>query len=470
MRSGTLWALVVAVAAAGRAEDWPTVAHDNRRTGFTRDSVYPVDPSSKTAGYRLKWHVDFKSFIELHAQPVVAGGVVYLGAQDGLLRAIDAETGREAWVFETAGPIMHSAAVAGGRVFFGSHDRNIYCLEAETGREVWRRKTGAGVWAAPLLDGGAVYIGSRDGVFYALDSGTGEERWRLDCGSPLRCPAACDEDTVYFGSRDMHAYAVEKGTGRVRWKRRLHGGRFFPYWPVVYRDVSIWMVQTYEGHMRTWAHNNKHIRRDVPQVQALFEYYEKFPEQRLCHALGKSDGKDAYLLPILRTVGNEGVLQPPSVDDRGDAYFIGFLKGDRFPGIGGLGQCQLIRFNLKNGLDWRRPGEVEAVADGFYGTYGHVRGKRAAWANWCTDETCVVSQGGRLVYTNHQSRAAAVDLEKNTIYRVAWYNGGAPERELVQFFGAEHNGPTKSPMAVVGDKVFLTWHVQFLLCMEGVRR
>lgn len=469
---------VVALPAPAAADDWPTVQHDNTRRGHTPVEVRPFDYDGPKPHYRLKWSYDFKSFIELHAQPVVAGGRVFLGAQDGRLRAIDAETGRDAWSFATGGPVMNAAAVAGGKVYFASHDGCVYCLAAADGKELWRRRTGAGVWAAPCVDEGAVYIGSRDGVFYALDADSGRVRWRRDCGSPIRHTAACDAQHVYFGPDNMTATCLRKSDGKVVWRRKVSGDRFWPYWPVVCGEVTIWTTQTPGMIHDSWPHADKHVAKDRPIVEALVAYYRKFPQRRMCHLLDARTGKERGVLPVTRMVGNEGVISPPAVSGAGDAFFITYLKGktprgmvDRYVSMGGLAQCQLARFRVAGGYDDKDPAASEAVADGFYdgqNTPQNIRGRRVGNLNWCSDETTVLSMMGEMVLTSHQSRATVVDLRKRRSYVVAWTKPGRPENKLLQFWAAEHNGPVKAPMAVAGNKIFLTWHVQYLLAVEGV--
>jgi polyvinyl alcohol dehydrogenase (cytochrome) len=50
----------------------------------------------------------------------VAGGVVFTGALDSLLRAYDAETGRLAWLAPVSGPISSGPAVVGDSVYVGA--------------------------------------------------------------------------------------------------------------------------------------------------------------------------------------------------------------------------------------------------------------------------------------------------------------------------------------------------------------
>ena len=55
---------------------------------------------------------------------------MFVGSFDGTLYAIDAETGRERWRFETGPPLVASPAVGGGSLVIGTDDGVIYCFGA----------------------------------------------------------------------------------------------------------------------------------------------------------------------------------------------------------------------------------------------------------------------------------------------------------------------------------------------------
>ncbi|GAG09836.1 unnamed protein product, partial [marine sediment metagenome] len=118
--------------------------------------------------------------------PAVANGIVVCGADDGLLRALDAKTGKPKWQFKTAGQIRASPAIvvgpkaAGnveGRVVFGSWDGRCYCVRLSDGKEFWRFRTRptVRVKVAPAVASGRVYVGAWDRFdIWALDLGTGK--------------------------------------------------------------------------------------------------------------------------------------------------------------------------------------------------------------------------------------------------------------------------------------------------------
>jgi outer membrane protein assembly factor BamB len=65
--------------------------------------------------------------------PAIANGIVYVGAGNGQLDAIDASTGTGLWSARTNNTIYSSPAVSDGMVFVGSYDGRVYAYALEGG-------------------------------------------------------------------------------------------------------------------------------------------------------------------------------------------------------------------------------------------------------------------------------------------------------------------------------------------------
>jgi alcohol dehydrogenase (cytochrome c) len=70
---------------------------------------------------------------------------------NGRIDAIDPKTGKLAWFFETvSSPTGGVLATAGGLVFVGDNEGYLIALDARTGKAVWRFQTGATIIAPPV--------------------------------------------------------------------------------------------------------------------------------------------------------------------------------------------------------------------------------------------------------------------------------------------------------------------------------
>ncbi len=105
-----------------------------------------------------------------HFSPIgVDGGNVYIGNVDRCLYAVDIDTGKLSWKFQTGGPVQSGPSIAAGIVYVGSEDGHLYAIDAATGAERWNFKTGGKIThSSPWIGNGVVFVGSSDGYLYAL--------------------------------------------------------------------------------------------------------------------------------------------------------------------------------------------------------------------------------------------------------------------------------------------------------------
>jgi len=152
-------ALLVAFSVGGvLGDDWPTYRHDSRRSGetsvelvlplalqWTYRSRHPPRPAWPPPARQNFWagKTDLPARVTFdHAFHVVSDGDrIYFGSSaDGLIRCLDASTGRELWSHATEGPVRLAPSLWEGLVVAGSDDGFVYCLDARSGERRWRRR------------------------------------------------------------------------------------------------------------------------------------------------------------------------------------------------------------------------------------------------------------------------------------------------------------------------------------------
>ena len=147
-----------------RAEDWHTFMHDLGFSGVSPDkSIAPP--------LELLWK--FKTGGPLHASPVVANGILYIGSTDGKLYALDAKQWGIRWVFDAGDAIRYSATVLGDRVYFSARNNKVYALDAKTGEKLWEFKSKSWMDAPPIVSDNKVYMGAFPSKIYLLNARTG---------------------------------------------------------------------------------------------------------------------------------------------------------------------------------------------------------------------------------------------------------------------------------------------------------
>ncbi len=154
------------------------------------------------------------------SHPVVKDDVLYVGANDGIMRAIDLADpeGKVLWEANLNREILSSPAVTTESVIVGSMDSHVYSLDRTTGEVQWKYKTGQAVLASPLVENNTVYIGSGDTHMYALDARTGELKWKFAAEKLIKATPALANGRLFFGAWDNHFYALDAETGELIWK------------------------------------------------------------------------------------------------------------------------------------------------------------------------------------------------------------------------------------------------------------
>ncbi|MBM4033774.1 MAG: hypothetical protein FJ291_18605 [Planctomycetes bacterium] len=181
---------------AVRPGDWPCPMGDNQRRCVT--------PIAMPGRVKQQWTAALPDAGRPTA-PVTAGGLAFVGYENGVLRALDAATGQVRWQAYTAGPVYVAPAVWEGRLYAGSADGRVYAFEAATGRCLWAFRAAPAERWIPVLGklistwpvAGGVVV--RDGVayaaagiahydgthVYALDAVTGKLLWCNDTSGTL---------------------------------------------------------------------------------------------------------------------------------------------------------------------------------------------------------------------------------------------------------------------------------------------
>src|SRR4051794_14526137 len=197
--------LAVSLTAQGSA-DWPQFRRDARLSG--------VAASDLPATLSLKWTYEAGETIE--SSTAIVDGVVYAGAGDGNLLALDLATGKLRWKYATGNLLGESSpAVAGGLVYVGDLSGVFHAVNVKDGSKAWTFKTGSEIKSSPVVAGETVLIGSYDTHLYALEARTGKLRWKLKTNGQVHATPTVVDGTIYFGGCDEQFRAGRLRDGKV---------------------------------------------------------------------------------------------------------------------------------------------------------------------------------------------------------------------------------------------------------------
>jgi len=216
----------------------PAVANGMVYIGARDYQLYAIDEATGV----VRWTFKAGSYID--ASPIVANNIVYIGSNDGYLYALNAATGKELWQYKTQYAIRCTPAVADGKVFFGGDDYHVRALDAKTGDLIWSYETGNCIQSAPVVANGIVYAGSWDESLYALDARNGKVRLQFPSGNAISAAPAVVGTTIYVGSSGSYLYAID-GNARNWWGEE----RLRPIWESLHIYNLLGKPPTLSGYL-----------------------------------------------------------------------------------------------------------------------------------------------------------------------------------------------------------------------------
>jgi len=219
------------------------------------------------------WH--FTAGGPIEGSPVADNGMVYFGALDGKIYAVNANTGTLVWTFQTQYRVQSTPCVTGGVLYTGADDGYVYALNALNGTELWSMpafQPGSGgpftqafwvsAWqprSSPVMWNNRLYVGSLDGNLYCIDPATGTPKWHMAAGNvtyPIGGTALVANNTgvgsgesVFICSANSYIYAFDAISGAPEWATLLQGQTSFNIRSLVSTPIAfngtIWVNNGY---------------------------------------------------------------------------------------------------------------------------------------------------------------------------------------------------------------------------------
>lgn len=182
----------------------PVIADGVVYIGCRDSNLYAVDANTG----KQKWFFSTKGSW-VNNSPVVYRGKVYFGQSlPGLFHAVDAATGALSFSLDTKVPVFSSAAIASGVLYFGTFDGKLTALDLESQKPLWVFQTDASKQNFPAIsnpDGTINFAAVVSQGFY--DDMVIGVRKLLSAGTILSSPVVA-KDVVYIGSADGYLYAL----------------------------------------------------------------------------------------------------------------------------------------------------------------------------------------------------------------------------------------------------------------------
>ncbi len=157
--------------------------------------------------------------------PTVHRGFIYVGANDGRLRALYTIDGKERWSVDTGAEIVAQPLVVDGRVIV-ANGLGLVIAYTTTGQKLWEFAAGDAVYSSPVIADGKIVFGCNNGKLYALDPVNGQQVWvNEDATYTIESKPFAYNGRVYYGAWDGYVRCVNAADGQLVWKRIGEGSR-----------------------------------------------------------------------------------------------------------------------------------------------------------------------------------------------------------------------------------------------------
>jgi len=181
----------------------------------------------------LAWAIQLGETIGSSA--AIVGPAIYICVErnhpfDGFVAKLDRRTGELQWMSSWLGDQSHASPTideARGALYVGANNGVLRALALDTGAERWRTQLEGAIKSTAVLVRDVIYVTSDAGHLYAVEVATGRIRWQVVLtgtakGSPSYVPG---EDLLVFGSNTGtgkhaaggHVQAVRAADGSPVW-------------------------------------------------------------------------------------------------------------------------------------------------------------------------------------------------------------------------------------------------------------
>lgn len=183
--------------------------------------------------FRIVWsknldpHYDSGNLPINYGSPFIYNNMVYAGAQSGLMKAYDLESGRIIWSVDEKRPLNTHPGIYKDHIYYGSTLGRLFVRHYLTGKLKYSIDLGAAIQTRPVFYQDRVFLHLRNHSLVCLDALTGKIIWsyQKSIASTItvqrNSAPLIHQNKLYVGFPDgtLGVFAVEDGT--LLWEERL---------------------------------------------------------------------------------------------------------------------------------------------------------------------------------------------------------------------------------------------------------
>ena len=141
------------------------------------------------------------------------------------------------WAFQAGDMIESTAAVVDDTVYVGALNGILYAIDVNTGKSTWQYEATDSIKSSPSIQDDVIYFGDSSGIFHAVDIATRKMKWQYTAEGEIISSANFYDDSVLFGSYDGFLYCLNSKTGDLLWKYETEG--YVHGTPAIYDNMVV---------------------------------------------------------------------------------------------------------------------------------------------------------------------------------------------------------------------------------------
>lgn len=197
--------------------------------GAANKKMYAVDADKGTKVW------EYATLGQIFSSPTVDNGVVYFGS-DSLVYGLEAKTGTSKWLYDKnvkKSFIQASPLVVNGNIYFGTYTyasgflnldffKGISIADKQTkvSRVITNSNGSAGIISSATYSNGSLFFGSYDKNIYAV-SEDGAKIWSYTTRGAIYSSPVVKSGVLYVGGLDGYFYAIDAVTGSLKWETNV---------------------------------------------------------------------------------------------------------------------------------------------------------------------------------------------------------------------------------------------------------
>lgn len=205
-----------------------------------------------------RWRAKVSS--EVVATPAVGSGIVVVRANDGRMYGFGATDGERKWVYDRGLPSLtlrgnSAPLIAGGAVFAGYDNGQVVALRLEDGIQQWEQTVAVGegrteidrmvdIDGEVIVDGPEVFAAAYNGQVLAIAVEGGRPLWNRELSAHTGLALAGDK--ILVSDSDGTVWALDRASGSALWKHEGLAHRWLTT-PAIQGDYAV--VGDLEGYL-----------------------------------------------------------------------------------------------------------------------------------------------------------------------------------------------------------------------------